>query len=182
VLDVVSTGNTTALLERTDGTYVLALKGNGTTSNGALGMATDDMVFLTNGAENLRIKSTGVILATNLAGVGSRAVIADASGNLSAPVSDLTVKENIAPLDYGLKEIMALNPVSFTFKEGWQNYGEGKQIGAIAQEVERIIPEAVFTTPSTGKMGINYEKLIPVLIKAIQEQQVEIDKLKNNQK
>jgi len=121
-------------------------------------------------------RSNAQITMSSLAGTGSRAVIADANGVLTAPVSDLTVKENIAPLDYGLKEIMALNPVSFTFKEGWQSYGEGKQIGAIAQEVEKIIPEVTFTSLSTGKMGISYEKLIPVLIKAIQELQEQINK------
>lgn len=124
------------------------------------------------------IASTGVITITNLAGTGSRAVLADANGVLSAPVSDISVKENIEPLNYGIAEIMALNPVSFEFIQEYKNYGEGKQIGNIAQDMYNVIPEAVFTTPSTGKMGINYDQLNGVYIKALQQLQEQIFELK----
>jgi hypothetical protein len=60
-LDVTGSGATTCQIERTDGTYVLALKGSGTSSVGALGMATNDMVMLTNGSERMRINSTGKV-------------------------------------------------------------------------------------------------------------------------
>jgi hypothetical protein len=123
------------------------------------------------------IGSGGVITVTNLAGTGSRAVLADASGNLSAPVSDISVKENIEPLKYGLDTIMKLNAVQFEFIEGYKNYGEGLQIGAIAQEVEQIIPEAVFKTPSTGLKGIDYNQFNGIYIKAIQDQQKIIESL-----
>lgn len=106
-----------------------------------------------------------------MAGTGSRTVLADASGNLSAPVSDQSVKQNIEPLKYGLETIMKLNAVQFEFKQDFKNYGEGLQIGAIAQEVEQIIPEAVFKTPSTGLKGIDYNQFNGIYIKAIQEQQ-----------
>jgi hypothetical protein len=123
------------------------------------------------------ISSTGVVTISNLAGTGSRAVLADASGNLSAPVSDISVKENIEPLKYGLNTIMQLNAVQFEFIEGYKNYGEGLQIGAIAQEVEQIIPEAVFKTPSTGLKGIDYNQFNGIYIKAIQDQQKIIESL-----
>jgi hypothetical protein len=116
----------------------------------------------------------------NLAGTGSRAVLADANGVLSAPVSDISVKENINTIGYGLNEILKMNPVWFDYNDEYKNYGEGRQNGNIAQEMEAIIPEAVFTTPSTGKMGINYDQLHAVYIKAIQELKAEIDALKNN--
>jgi len=149
----------------------------GTVTGGNVPTYMSFVTCLTNsGVERMRINSTGTVLINNLAGTGSRAVIADASGVLTAPVSDETVKENINTLDYGLKEVMALNPVSFTFKEDWKNMGEGRQVGLIAQQVEKIIPEVTFTTPTTGKMGINYEKLVPVLIRAIQELQEQIKK------
>ena len=61
-LDVTGSGSTPVTLERSDGTYVVALKGTGTTSNGALGMATNDMVMLTNGAERARLNSTGAFV------------------------------------------------------------------------------------------------------------------------
>jgi hypothetical protein len=129
------------------------------------------------GDEKLRIASGGVITVTNLAGTGSRAVLADASGNLSAPVSDKSVKENIQTLDYGIADIMKLKPVSFEYIKSYKNYGKGKQIGNIAQDVAKVIPEAVFTTPSTGKMGINYDQLNGVYIKALQELQLQNEAL-----
>jgi len=128
--------------------------------------------------ERLAISNTGVVTISNLAGTGSRAVLADASGVLSAPVSDISVKENINPIGYGLNEILKMNPVWFDFIDGYKNYGEGRQNGNIAQEMQAIIPEAVFTTPSTGKMGINYDQLHAVYIKAIQEQQAQIEELR----
>jgi hypothetical protein len=71
-----------------------------------------------------------------------------------------------------------MNPVWFDFIDEYKNYGEGRQNGNIAQEMQEIIPEAVFVTPSTGKMGINYDQLHAVYIKAIQQQQQQIEELK----
>jgi hypothetical protein len=122
--------------------------------------------------------STGAATFSNLAGTGSRAVLADSSGTLSAPVSDISVKQNITSIGYGLSEILKMNPVWFDFIDEYKNYGEGRQNGMIAQEVAEVIPEAVFTTPSTGKMGINYDQMHAVYIKAIQELKTEIEELK----
>jgi len=125
----------------------------------------------------MQIRPTGDIRITTLVGTGTRTVVADANGQLSAPVSDESVKENIRPIEYGINEIMQMNPVWFEFKDEFKNYGETRQNGNIAQEMVEIIPEAVFTTPRTGMMGINYEQLHAVYIKAIQEQQAIIDGL-----
>ena len=127
----------------------------------------------------MQIRPTGDIRMTVLSGSGTRTVVADANGQLSAPVSDITLKENIIPIGYGLNEIMQMNPVWFDFIDGYKNYGEGRQNGNIAQEIKAIIPEAVFTTPQTGKMGINYEQLHAVYIKAIQELSAENTSLIN---
>ena len=124
------------------------------------------------------VLGNGTATFSTLAGTGSRAVLADASGNLSAPVSDISVKENIKTIGYGINEILKMKPVWFNYNDEYKNYGEGRQNGNIAQEMEAIIPEAVFTTPSTGKMGINYDQLHAVYIKAIQEQQAQIEELK----
>jgi hypothetical protein len=134
----------------------------------------------TNEIERMRITSGGAVTISNLAGSGSRAVLADASGVLSAPVSDISVKQNILPIGYGLNEIMKMNPVWFDFVDEYKNFGEGRQNGNIAQEIAEIIPEAVFTTKSTGKMGINYDQLHAVYIKAIQELNNRITQLENN--
>jgi len=143
--------------------------GSGFTQLASLNDAENAYTPLMIGNAWINIASTGVVTISNLAGTGSRAVIADANGVLSAPVSDQLIKENIEPLKYGLETIMKLNPVQFEFIEGYKNYGENLQIGAIAQEVEQIIPEAVFKTTSTGLKGIDYNQFNGIYIKAIQE-------------
>jgi hypothetical protein len=86
--------------------------------------------------------------------------------------SDARLKQGINSLKYGLSEVMRLRPVSFKWKEG----GDSRtHLGLIAQEVEQIIPEAIeqAATPN-APMGMNYTSIVPVLIKAVQEQQAEI--------
>jgi len=159
---------------QTNGTYDFVVGQNplatGTSDYSIYNYGTSSVVF------NIA-RSTGAATFSSLAGTGSRAVLADASGVLSAPVSDKLVKQNIEALKYGLNTIMQLNAVQFEFIDGYKNYGEGIQIGAIAQEVEQIIPEAVFTTPSTGLKGIDYNQLNGIYIKAIQDQQKIIESL-----
>jgi len=149
------------------------------TTRGVMGMLSNHPYDIrTNNITRLTIAAAGAVTIADLAGSGSRAVLADASGVLSAPVSDRSVKKNIQPLNYGLETIMKLNPVSFEYKDGWKNYGVGKQIGFIAQDIQKVLPNSAFTTPSTGKMGYNEIDLVPVLTKAIQEQQEQIENLK----
>jgi len=97
-----------------------------------------------------------------------------------AEISDRREKENIIDLTYGLKDVLKLKPVSFTWKS---KAIEGTQVGLIAQEVQEVIPEVVisqeFTTNNDGnqvalttdRLSVAYSELIPVLIHAIQEQQ-----------
>jgi polyhydroxyalkanoate synthesis regulator phasin len=100
--------------------------------------------------------------------------------------SDARDKENITDLNYGLKEVMKLRPVSFNWKENPQ---WGKKIGFIAQEVQPILNEVVQVgdvksknasasvndlhnaNKASDKLGIYYSDIIPVTVKAIQEQQ-----------
>lgn len=101
--------------------------------------------------------------------------------------SDARDKENIENLGYGLKEIMKLRPVIFNWK---QNPQWGKKIGFIAQEVKPVLNEVVQVgnletkstkdaddkTEAVDKLGIYYSDIIPVAVKAIQEQQQMIEK------
>ena len=99
--------------------------------------------------------------------------------------SDRRLKENITDIDYGLESVMALQPRSFNFIGS-----EKSDIGFIAQELRDVIPEAVtgveqeFSENDTPEekankiLGVGKETLIPVLVKAIQEQQAQIELLK----
>jgi len=101
--------------------------------------------------------------------------------------SDIRLKKNIKRIEdsTSLSQIMQLNPVYYEWKENTpsslrKNYPEGRQIGLIAQEVEKYIPEVVKTEPLYDKeyKGIEYGRLVTVLIGAVQEQQKEITELK----
>jgi hypothetical protein len=95
--------------------------------------------------------------------------------------SDRRYKKNIQPLENALANLQQLNGVSYemnsqAFPE-W-NFEDTRQYGLIAQEVEKVFPEMVKTIDAKGYKGIDYVKLIPVLIEAIKEQQKQIDELK----
>ncbi len=89
--------------------------------------------------------------------------------------SDRRLKTNIKALNYGLKEVLALQPVSYNWKE---KPTTGHKIGLIAQDVRKVVPEVVIGDEAKEKLGMNYAELIPVLINAIKEQQKEIADLK----
>jgi hypothetical protein len=86
--------------------------------------------------------------------------------------SDISKKYNIENIDYGLLEIMKLRPV--TYKLIGLNY---QDIGFIAQEVKKIIPEIIYG--EEGEMTMSYGQLTSVLVKAIQQQQNQIESYKS---
>ncbi len=91
------------------------------------------------------------------------------------PPSDLRLKHDVRDLETALETVMSLRPVRFVY-----NDLPGERIGLIAQEVQELLPELVIADPTTeeGMLGLNYTELIPVLIKAIQELQAEVEALK----
>ena len=118
--------------------------------------------------------STGALRIFNLSGSGSRVVNAAADGTLSAS-SSITIKENVNNLNYGLNKILQLQPKSFNYIDK-NKYGEGLDIGFIAEDVYPIVPEATGTM-NDGFIYFDAVKLIPILTKAIQEQQALIKAL-----
>jgi len=84
------------------------------------------------------------------------------------PVSDRRLKKNIIDISYGLNEILALRSVSYNMNE--QEDTSVKTLGFIAQEVQEVLPESVFEMQS-GMFGMDKSAIVPVLVKAIQEQQ-----------
>jgi Chaperone of endosialidase len=83
-------------------------------------------------------------------------------------ISDKRLKKNITPLQYGLKEVLALNPVMYNMKT--EDDDKKKHIGLIAQEVKIVIDELVEDIDETKQSyGLSATEIVPVLIKAIQE-------------
>lgn len=115
--------------------------------------------------------------------------------------SDARLKTAIKPLNYGLNEIMLLKPVSYK----WKNEQHGKtivpdnekevKIGFLAQDLQQVIGEVVtshswkpiseeqkdvYIKKENERLGVNYSEIIPVTVKAIQEQQEQIEALKTS--
>jgi len=97
-------------------------------------------------------------------------------------LSDIKYKEDITQISESLDRVLELRPTSFVWKST-----NKKDIGFIAQEVEEVIPEVVYTDKK-GIMGapdtknfktISYPKLIPLLVDSIQELNKKISKLES---
>jgi len=98
-----------------------------------------------------------------------------ANGTLTTNTSDQRLKENIEPLTNSLSNVLKLSGVTYN----WIGI-EGKRVGFIAQEVEKVIPELVFTNNNTEEKykGIHQDNMVAVLVESIKEQQEMIEDLK----
>ena len=91
-------------------------------------------------------------------------------------------KKDILPIENALDKVLSLNGVTFNWNKGFNprvNLDNNNHIGLIAQEVERVVPQAVSTALNGEKTkSVAYSDLVPVLIEAIKEQQKQIEELK----
>jgi hypothetical protein len=140
------------------------------TSGTAAGTGFDLIQANAGGAGQFRVRGDGTLFAQN---------------TTVQSISDQRVKENIRDADEGLAVVTALRPVRFDFKEGFGN-DRKNQLGFIAQEIQQVFPDAVDVAAKEETDDEDAEPyktvgaaaLIPVLVKAIQEQQAMIDELK----
>ena len=92
--------------------------------------------------------------------------------------SDAKYKENVKPIENALDKVMDLEGVSFDWKEGDDILDIKEDIGFIAQDVQKVIPELVRENED-GNLSLRYQGIIPVLLEAMKEQQKQIDELKS---
>jgi hypothetical protein len=122
---------------------------------------------------NKDVKINKKLILANCGNVAKRIDRAD-----RLPSSDQTLKTNITPIKSALSKILQLNGVEFDFIPGVNcGYLRTHQIGLIAQDVKKVIPEVVGKN-NDGTLGVSYQHLVAVLVEAIKEQQQEIDELK----
>jgi hypothetical protein len=117
----------------------------------------------------LDVKSTGTNIARFTGTNSTGCTLSD--GGVIACSSDRNLKKNILETELGLDAVMNLRPVEFNWNS--QTEGEKKYLGFIAQDVEQVAPTLV-TTDSNGYKQLNSIGLIPLVAKAIQEQQGQI--------
>src|SRR6056300_7068 len=91
--------------------------------------------------------------------------------------SDKRLKDNITPIENSLEKVGKLKGYEFDWNDNQEVY-EGHDVGVIAQEVEAVVPEIVETRKHDGYKAVKYEKLVPLLINAINELKAEIEELK----
>jgi hypothetical protein len=94
--------------------------------------------------------------------------------------SDVRYKKQITQLQHPLEKIMALNGVEYFMRVAEfpsKHFDDKLQVGLIAQEVEKVLPQVVQTN-SDGYKSVDYAKVVPLLVEAVKEQQKQIDELK----
>lgn len=130
----------------------------------------DAMVVLKNGNTGI-----GISQPTALLHVGGNIV---ATGSVSGS-SDKRFKKNINQIDNALPNVLKMKAVTYNWRTDEYpelNFTDDKQIGFIAQDLEKIYPELVLTDDN-GYKSIDYPKLTVILAQAIKEQQKQIDAL-----
>ena len=92
--------------------------------------------------------------------------------------SDISLKDNIRPIESAIFKVQQIRGVTFDWNEKSNKLQQekGHDVGLIAQEVEKVLPEVV-QIREDGIKAISYEKVVPLLVEAIKEQQVTIENL-----
>jgi hypothetical protein len=100
--------------------------------------------------------------------------------------SDISLKTNIKPIENALEKINQINGVSFDWTDshlmehgGEDDYFNRKHdVGVIAQEIEKVLPEVVGTREN-GIKAVKYDRIVALLIQGIKELKAELDEVKN---
>ena len=129
----------------------------------------------------LTTKSYGIEVGTSV-GTGD----IKAWGDITAfYTSDERLKDNITPISDPLMKVMSISGNTFDWNENTTK--EGSETGVIAQEIEKLGLPGVVTTRDDGYMAVRYDKLVPLLIEAIKQQnnllqelKIEVNQLKGN--
>ena len=172
--DIADVANTNGNIIVGDGTNFVAESGD--TARVSLGVGTtDDVQFDSFGVGTAASGTTGEIRATN-----------DVTAFYS---SDVALKENITNIPNPIESLKKLNGVLFDWKKEYidQRGGEDgyfvrkKDVGVIAQEVEKVLPEAVAQRPD-GIKAVKYDRLTCLLIEAVKVLSDKVEKLTKENK
>lgn len=143
------------------------------------------MTFWNGGAEKMRLQTTGEFMIAGTTDQGAYNLQVNGTGVWGAGAyvngSDAKLKENVADIGSCLDVVKAMRPVTFQYK---QTYSKDQSIqpGFIAQELQTAMEGKTYLNGvvQEGKKNLNvaYQNIIPILTKAIQEQQEQINELK----
>jgi hypothetical protein len=94
-------------------------------------------------------------------------------------ISDVRYKTNIETISHALDKVEKLRGVNFDWKKSEYPelaFGDGRQVGFVAQEIAQVLPEVV-SKDSKGIYSVAYGSVVPVLVEAIKEQNTRLDRL-----
>jgi hypothetical protein len=187
---------TTLLLENTsanNGANVIMYKNQGV-NQGYIGLGSsgsNDMYISAYGTTNsINLYNNDVlsmrILPNGNVGIGTttpshKLYVNGTSGGTNAwdNVSDKRLKKDVLSFENGLDKVMALRPITFNWNKTVNpelKLDDRNHLGFIAQEVEAVLPQVVSTADDAMKTkSVAYSDIVPVLTKAIQEQQTTIE-------
>ena len=123
----------------------------------------------------------GVKLATESGGIAVTGAIT-ATGDITAfYTSDETLKTNIANIENPMEKVAQLNGVSYNWTDEAQakydHLNGDKEVGVIAQQVEKVLPEMVGTRDD-GTKAVRYERMCALLIECVKDLQTQVNDLK----
>lgn len=119
-----------------------------------------------------------------------------ATNAITSFYSDERLKKEITVIENAVDKVMQLRGVTFKANELAESFGytsDKEQVGVIAQDVQKVLPQVVVPAPfdriridenteisrsGENYMTVHYEKIVPLLIEAIKEQQAQIEELK----
>lgn len=197
----ISAGGTATTTVPTNGQLLI---GNGTGYSVANLTQTANQVLVTNTSGNITLSTPQDIATTSSVQFGAMGigVAVGTAGTIRALkdivsyYSDERLKENIKPIESALDKVDVLRGVTYTPNAIAEELGfvKEQQVGVLAQDVQKVLPEAVKPAPfdtmlfegseisrsGENYMTVQYEKLVPLLIEAIKELNIEIKKLKES--
>jgi len=92
-------------------------------------------------------------------------------------LSDETTKDNVKHIDSALETLRNLRPVTFNYKQEYSDSPERMHHGFIAQEFQKVLPDATYYDESIGKLAIDTGDIIGLLVRANQELETRITRL-----
>ena len=119
------------------------------------------------------------------AGATKKAGMFSAIGSIAAAgiglLSDEETKHTIDELEYACDILRELRPVTFFYKEEYSAHPERMHYGFIAQEYQKVMPDATYVDGTTNKLCIDPIELISILVRANQELQARVTRLEAKQ-
>ena len=160
----------------------------GTFGNIQIGVTNDNTIDTKTGTGNLIIDSAGGTIDINDDVDISGNLVCGGSGTFTGDLiafssSDENLKENLVAIPNALTKVGLMTGYTYDWKEGTENgitrlYNAGtRDTGVIAQQVDALGLPGITTTRDDGTMAVRYEKLIPILINAIQELEARVKTL-----